>query len=173
MKLLLDMDGVTADFMGHIYETVRAETGRQYCHADTVDYWFNDNPDRNLMLDIMNREGTYRHLGVITGAREAVTRLREDYDVVVCSAPPKTSKTAEVEKREWLAEHFDADFAENAIITRDKHLVLGRLMIEDNPDIARDAPWQAIMFNQPWNQGVNDLPRMNGWGDLGVIYENF
>lgn len=158
-----------ADFMGHIYETVRAETGRKYCHADTVDYWFNDCPDRSLFLDIMNREGTYRHLGLISGAREAITRLREQYDVVVCSAPPKTSKTAEDEKREWLAEHFDSEFAEQAIITHDKHLVMGRVLIEDNPDIARDANWQPIIFSQAWNQAVTDLPRMQGWFDLGPV----
>lgn len=171
--LLVDADGVMADFMGHLFETVKAETGRSYCHADITDYWFDGMQDRSLFLDIMNREGTYRHLGVISGAREAITRLRESYDVVVCSAPPKTSKTAEDEKREWLAEHFDTDFAEQAIITRDKHLVMGRLIIEDNPFIDRDANWQAIMFHQPWNRDVTDLPRMYGWGDIGVIHENF
>ncbi len=171
MRLLVDMDGCMAEFMGHIYSTVKAETGRQYCHADTVDYWFNDSPDRALFLDIMNREGTYRHLGVISGAREAITRLRESYDVVVCSAPPKTSKTAEDEKREWLAEHFDTDFAEQAIITRDKHLVIGRVLIEDNPHIDRDANWRPVMFDQAWNREVTDLPRMYGWHDLAPVME--
>jgi 5'(3')-deoxyribonucleotidase len=124
-------------------------------------------------MDIMNREGLYRHLGVITGAREAVTRLRERYDVVVLSSPPTGSKTAEDEKREWLAEHFDTDFAEEAIITRQKHLIIGRLLIEDNPDIARDASWQPIVFHQPYNRHVTDLPRMYGWGDLSVVEEEY
>lgn len=171
MRALIDMDGTICDFMGHVYETVEAETGRRYCHADTVDYWFNDCPDRDLFLSIMNREGTYRHLDVITGAVKAVNRLRESYDVVVCSAPPKASKTAEDEKREWLAEHFDADFAEQAIITRDKHLVIGRILIEDNPDIDRNANWRPVMFDQAWNRGVTDLPRMYGWHDLSVVEE--
>lgn len=169
MKLLLDMDGVMADFMGHIYETVRIETGRSYCHADTKDYWFNDCPDKALFLDIMNREGTYRHLGVISGAREAINRLRGLYDVQVVTAPPKTSKTAEDEKREWLAEHFDSDFAEEAIVTRDKHLVIGRILLEDNPFIDRNANWRPVMFDQAWNREATDLPRMYGWHDLSVL----
>lgn len=170
-RLLLDMDGCVADFMGHVFETVKAETGKQYCHADTTDYWFKNLEHKDLILDIINREGTYRHLGLISGAREAITRLRESYDVVVCSAPPMHSKTAEDEKREWLAEHFDTDFAEQAIITGDKHLVIGRVLIEDNPHIARDAGWQPVMFDQAWNREVTDLPRMYGWHDLSVVEE--
>lgn len=168
-RLYVDMDGVLADFMGEVYRQVEAETGRRYCHADTVDYWFNDCPDKDLFLDIMNREGTYRHLGLITGAREAITRLREYYDVRVLSAPPKASKTAEDEKREWLAEHFDTEFAEQAIIDRNKSLYIGKVLIEDNPHIDRDANWRPVIFTQPWNTGVTDLPRMDGWGDIQVV----
>lgn len=170
-RLLVDQDGVLADFMGHVYKTVEAETGRKYCHADTQDYWFKDCPDKDLFMDIINRQGTYSDLDVITGAVEAIKRLREYYDVVVVTAPPRGSKTAEDEKRQWLARHFDKDFAEEAIVTRDKHLVHGRLMIEDNPDIDRDADWRPLMFDQPWNR-KSDLPRMYGWGDLSVVYRN-
>ena len=83
-RLNLDMDGVIADFMGHVYDVVKEETGDQLIHADTVDYWFNDTPHKDLILDIMHREGTYRHLDVITGAVGAINRLREQYDVVIC-----------------------------------------------------------------------------------------
>jgi 5'(3')-deoxyribonucleotidase len=164
--LLIDSDGVMADFMGHVYNTIEEEVGVSYCHADTRDYWFGDTIHKSLILDIMNREGTYRHLDVITGAVRAVNRLRERYDVRVCSAPPKSSKTAETEKREWLAEHFDMEFAESAIITRDKHLVEARVIVEDNPHI--DVPYRVVMFDQPWNQ-THDGPRMYGWGDIRQI----
>lgn len=169
--LLIDQDGVLADFMGHVYNTVEQETGARYCHADTTDYWFGNIPHKDLFTEIINREGTYRHLDVITGAVRAVNRLRERYDVRVCSAPPKHSKTAEDEKREWLAEHFDMDFAESAIFTRDKHLIRGKLLIEDNPDIQRNADWRPVIFDQPWNRGVNDLPVMYGWGDIKLVEE--
>lgn len=170
-RLLIDQDGVLADFMGHVYNVVEQETGAKYCHADTTDYWFGNIVHKKLFTEIIDREGTYRHLDVITGAVRAVNRLRERYDVRVCSAPPKHSKTAEDEKREWLAEHFDQDFAEQAIITRDKHLVIGRLLVEDNPMIDRNANWQPIMFDQPWNRHVVDLDVMYGWGDIHVVTE--
>lgn len=170
MRLLVDQDGVMADFMGRVFDITEQETGRRYCHADITDYWFDGCPDKDLFMDIMNREGLYRDLDVITGSVQAINRLREQYDVVVCSAPPKGSKTAEDEKREWLARHFDNDFAEAAIITRNKHLVMGSVLIEDNPHIRRDAAWTPVMLDQPWNSQAKHLYRMRNWGDTGIIY---
>ena len=168
--ILIDCDGVLADFMGRVYQITEQETGHSYCHADTKDYWFNDSPDKDLFLDIMNRPGIYADLDVITGAVRAVNRLRERFDVQICSAPPKLSTTAEDEKREWLAKHFDKDFAESALITRDKHLAIGRILIEDNPDVVGvRARWRPVIFDQPWNQNAR-APRMFGWGDLSVVY---
>lgn len=162
-RLLLDVDGTIADFMGSVYRTIEAETGDKLIHADTVDYWFGDTEHKPLILDIMHREGTYRHLDVITGAVGAVNRLREQYDVVVCTQPAQ-SKTCETEKREWLAEHFDKDFSESAIVTRDKSKVLGKAIIEDNPYI--DVPYEVIMFDQAWNRNRIGKYRMFGWHDL-------
>jgi 5'(3')-deoxyribonucleotidase len=165
-RLLLDMDGVTADFMGHVYNVVEQETGDKLCHADTVDYWFGDTEHKPLILDIMHRPGTFRNLDVITGAVRAVNRLREQYDVVVCTQPT-TSTTCETEKREWLAEHFDADFAESAIVTRDKSKVLGKAIIEDNPNI--DGQFIPIMFDQAWNRNRISKYRIFGWHDTKLI----
>lgn len=164
-RLLLDMDGVVADFMGHVYGVVEQETGDKLCHSDTVDYWFNDTVHRPLILDIIHREGTYRHLDVITGAVRAVNRLREQYDVVVCTQPSK-SPFCEDEKRAWLADHFDADFAEAAIVTRDKSSVNGKIIIEDNPDVV--GGFIPVMFDQAWNRSSPHL-RMYGWHDLGIV----
>jgi 5'-nucleotidase len=164
--LLVDMDGCMADFMGYCYKQIEAETGDKLIHADTVDYWFADTEHKPLILDIMHREGTYRHLDVITGAVQAVNRLREQYDVVVCTQPAQ-SKTCETEKREWLAEHFDKDFAEQAIVTRDKSKVLGKLIIEDNPHI--EVPYEVVMFDQAWNRNAIFKHRMFGWHDLRPI----
>lgn len=170
-RLLIDQDGVLADSMGSVTRTVKQELGVELCHYDVQDYWFKDmvvQPE--YLLEVMKRPRFFRELDVITGAREAINRLREQYDVVVCTAPLKGSYDAETEKREWLAEHFDTELAETAIVTEDKARVLGRVLLEDNPHIDRFAGWQPVMFHQPWNTQVTDLPRMFGWGDLNALY---
>ena len=176
-SILLDQDGVLADTMGTVLDVVQYETGVSLCHADIKDYWFKGlEVEPRFFLDALKCVGLYRNLGVMTGAVRAVNRLRETYhdNIFVVTAPMKgCEETCEVEKREWLAEHFDVDFAERAIVTQDKTEVLGRVLVEDNPDIPRTANWQPILFDQPWNRHVPDLPVMRNWGDLTVIEANY
>ena len=169
-RLLCDVDGTTADFMGEVYRQAELETGVKYCHADTVDYWFKDCKHASLFKEIIHRAGVFADLEPITGAVRGINRLRESYDVVFCTSPPEGSTTAENEKREWIARHFDLSMANEAIVVLDKSKVLGKVLIDDNPDMSQEASWSLIMFDQPWNRQV-DLPRMSGWGDLGVAVE--
>ena len=169
-RLLLDMDGVMCDTMGAVFNEVRTNHGIDIVHADITDYWFKDSPASvDCFMDALRTKGIYRNLDVITGAVGAVNRLREQFDVVVCTAPMKGAEFCEDEKREWLAEHFDQDFAERAIVTADKSKVIGRLLIEDNPHV--ESPAQVIMFDQAYNRDRTDVPRMYGWHDLKVIQE--
>jgi 5'(3')-deoxyribonucleotidase len=170
--LLLDQDGVMADTMGGIFRLLDNDYPG-LCHADIKDYWFKDmHVPQGAFIEALRTPGLYRGLDVITGAIRAVNKLRERYDVRVVTAPMSgCEESCEAEKREWLAEHFDNDFAEQAIVTSDKTKILGRLILEDNPDISRHASWQPIMFDQPWNQHVADLPVMKNWGNLSVIHQ--
>lgn len=171
-RLLIDQDGVMADTMGSVFKTILSETGIQLCHADTTDYWFTGmEVEPDYILDIMRRPSFFLGLDVITGAKQAINRLRRDYEVVVCTAPLKGSHNPEQEKRLWLAKHFDQELADSAIVTMDKSSVEGRVLVEDNPHIDRNAQWIPILFDQPWNRHVEDLPVMYGWGDLHMIKE--
>lgn len=170
--ILIDQDGVLADTMGAVMDSIHRATGHQLCHADIKDYWFkNMTVEPRLFVDALREEGLYSSLDVITGAVQGVNRLRERYDdnvVVVTSPMSGVEDSCEAEKRSWLAHHFDREFADRAIVTSDKTKILGRLLIEDNPDTPQNANWELIIFNQPWNRHVL-LPRMYGWGDLHVV----
>lgn len=167
--LLIDMDGVMADTMGGVLDYVEENFGHSLAHEDIIDYWFAGLPRDDMMLALSSK-GFYRNLDVITGAIRGVRRLREEYNgnVYVCSAPMNgVEKCCETEKRDWLAEHFDEDFAKQAIITKNKAAVPGRVIIEDNPQIA-GGTWQPVMFDQPYNR-MASYPRMYGWHDLQIV----
>lgn len=169
--LLVDMDGVICDTMGSALDIASSESGIQLCHADIRDYWFKGMPiEPGVIVEILRRPGFYATLDVITGAVRRVNRLREKYDVRVCSTPMSgVEASCEADKRQWLEEVFDNEFAVSAIISKDKSGVDGKVMIEDNPDIDRNAIWTPVMFSQPWNMHVTDLERMYGWGALDVV----
>ena len=162
-RLLIDMDGVLADAVGRAFQM----TDTRLSHADATDYWFS-NLDAGSILNSMRFQGFFRSLDVITGAIQGVNRLREQYDVAVCTAPmPGYQGNAEAEKRQWLERHFDREFAESAIVTPDKHLHPAKAIIEDNPEV--NHPGQIIMFHQRWNRNTRHYPRMFNWGDLDVV----
>ncbi|USN96097.1 MAG: hypothetical protein H6797_03395 [Candidatus Nomurabacteria bacterium] len=167
-SLLIDMDGVIADTMGGLFDYMEHHHGHSMAHEDVVDYWFSGLP-REKILNAMRSKGFFRDLDVITGAVRSINRLRDEYNgnVYVCSAPMEGSIGCETDKRDWLAEHFDDDFAREAIITTDKSKALGRVIIEDNPHISGGI-WQPVMFDQPYNRSVTH-PRMYGWHDLWVV----
>lgn len=167
-RLLLDMDGVICDTMGSAFSIVNQEQGTNIIHADCKDYWFNGlQVQPYVILEVLRRDGFYRDLDVVTGAVGAVNRLREQYDVVVCSQPMSGAVNCEAEKREWLAEHFDKDFAESALIIKDKSKVEGKAIIEDNPFVEGD--FEVVMFDQAWNRNRISKYRMFGWHDLRQV----
>lgn len=169
-SLLIDMDGVMADTMGGMFDYVEKHYGHSLAHEDVIDYWFSSMPEKkDDIMAAMRSEGFYRNLDVITGAVRGIRRLREEFNgnVYVCSAPMAGLDSCETEKRDWLAEHFDDEFARNAIITPDKTLVPGRVIVEDNPNISGGV-WRPVMFDQPYNR-MTAFPRMYGWSDLKVV----
>ena len=162
-RLLIDMDGVLADAVGRAFQM----TDTRLAHADAQDYWFGG-LDSQMILSSMCFQGFFRSLDVITGAIQGVNRLRDNYDVAICTAPmPGYQGNAEMEKRQWLERHFDRTFAEQAFVTADKKSVPAKAIIEDNPSV--EHPGQIIMFHQRWNRDATQYPRMYNWGDLDVV----
>ena len=167
-SLLIDMDGVMADTMGGMFDYVEEHFGHSLAHEDIVDYMFTGLPQADIFVALRSK-GFYRHLDVMTGSVRAIKRLREEYNgnVYVCSAPMKGAEFSETEKRDWLAEHYDEEFAKQAIITASKTDVPGKVLVEDNPSIAGGI-WRPVMYDQFYNRGAQ-YPRMYGWHDLQVI----
>ncbi len=174
--LVLDMDGVITDTIGRVCDIAHDEDGLYICHADVEDYWFKGMiQPPSYLLDIMRREGFYLDLLPITGAMRAIRRLRHELNdnVVICTAPLNNAPTCEEEKRDWIARHFDQDFADRTMVVKDKDHVQGKVLVEDNPHVD-DKPheWEhLVLFTQRWNRHRTDVPHMNGWGDIDTITE--
>ena len=48
----------------------------------------------------------YRNLDLIPGARDALIRLNDDFDIFIATTPPWTRPEVWMHKREWIEEHF-------------------------------------------------------------------
>ena len=157
--VLVDMDGVVADFDAHLFavtsgtidwtpEALNRE--RRFC----TDYV--NNRDKKVVRKVVESNGFFRYLPLVPGAQEGVERLSAfGLDVWFCSKPLEASPTCASEKFAWIAEFFP-DYVGKLILAPNKGMVRGGVLIDDCVKEAERAmaEWWDITFPYPHNEGV-------------------
>ena len=175
MIILLDMDGVLADFeQGFVRGWTARFPGqppldpRDRRHFSIRD----DYPTHQgaMVQAVYHAEGFFRDLAPMPGALDAARALVGlGHDVRICTSPLRHYRHCVPEKYEWIDAHLGPEFVNRMIVTRDKTLVRGDVLVDDNPDItgAQVPAWQHVVFDQPYNQQVAG-PRMTWatWRDV-------
>ena len=109
----IDMDGVLCDFEGAITR------------------------DNEVYPDIaypQSLEGFYRGLEPIKGAVQAMGALlkAECIEPYILTAPSVYNPLSYTEKRLWVEDHLDFEWVERLIISPDKSLLIGDILIDDH-----------------------------------------
>jgi 5'-nucleotidase len=91
--------------------------------------------------------------GAIQGAREM---LASGHDVRICTSPLNDYRHCVAEKYQWVDEHLGSDWVSRLILTKDKTIVRGEVLVDDNPTIvgAMVPSWIHVLFEQPYNAGA-------------------
>jgi 5'(3')-deoxyribonucleotidase len=103
--IFIDMDGVIANF-------AKAAKEGGWDHR----------PDKHV---------NYRNLEVMPGAKDALIRLNQDFDIFIASTPPWDRPDMWGAKREWIAEHFPY-LKRKLILTHRKDLLIGDILVDDS-----------------------------------------
>lgn len=175
--VLIDQDGVLADFDAAIDLALTdlgcdpAELQRSTWHtSDDIRSCFGHDVARNI-VDRVHTNGFFRNLPVVNGAQKAVLAMIEaGFDVFVCTAPHLRNEGCASEKLLWIAELFPA-LTNKVVITRDKTLVRGNILIDDKPDIVgvMTPCWEHVMFATPGNNHARKglvLQHWDSWHDV-------
>lgn len=178
MLILIDQDGVLADFdrgfynawqaSGHTYPAIKPQHRRNFYVKD--DYPKDIQADA---VDIITAKGFFRDLPAITGAVESLNQLLTlGHDVRICTSPLNIYKNCVQEKYEWVEQHLGLDFIARMIVTKDKTVVHGDVLIDDKPIVtgSRIPAWQHIVYDQPYNRHV-DTRRMT-WANWQSVLLN-
>ncbi len=112
--LYLDMDGVLVDFVSGI---------RKYDPEALLPY--KDHPDE--------APGIFSLMDPIPGAKEAVERLSEDFDIYILSTAPWMNPSAWTDKVVWVKEHYGDLLKKRIIISHRKDLLRGDFLVDDRP----------------------------------------
>lgn len=185
--ILVDQDGPLADFDAHFH---RLCTTRGYpmhggaVHADARC------PEHRFATDCLtgnhgklarlhvNESRWFLDLPVVDGAVEGLNALADHPDVAevwICTKPLEANPHCQSDKANWIRTHFGEEWLRRLIITPDKSMVQGDLLLDDAPKPAwfARAAWTPVLFPMSWNQpgspfivhgGLDDVPRWQ-WGD--------
>jgi hypothetical protein len=156
--LLVDCDGVVADFVGATIKIANANgfnLSNDDIKHDTrqYPYWDACGLDR-IVKDV----GFCESIPVIDGAQEFIERIRgAGINVVFVTSPMKDSKHWHWERQQWLEKHFGVKRT-NLIYATEKRYVNGFCFLDDH--VGNILDWQeynknkAILIKQPWNEDV-------------------
>ncbi len=171
--VLLDMDGVIADFIGGACKAHGKES--PYLHEANLGKWDIDkiwgmSPEE--FWEPLNSVEFWRCLDKTDEADYIVSALVGIYSVAgvaICTRPPDSFYGGAVDgKRQWIARHYP-DLLDNMIFCVDKSLCAGReiLLVDDNDMNVRrfeDNGGNSFLVPRPWNSSwglssSNDIKR--------------
>ena len=172
MIILVDMDGTIADFNGGIEAIWEREFlpsfGHKFRAGDLIQFEIVEAFPKELqeiVRGIYLRKGFYENLLPLPGAMQALNQIRATgIEVFICTSPVTFYEHCVVEKYRWVEKYLGREFVKRIVLTKDKTLVHGDILIDDKPEIkgVMKPSWRHVLFDAPYNRTI-DKPRVILW----------
>lgn len=170
MRVLLDCDGVLADFVGGWLSLINADRGTSHTLADVTDWDIcasigipegERGATKRLLAEFPGFAG---QLEVIPGALDGVRRLQQIAEVYIVTSSWDSHPTWEYDRKAWLKRHFEIS-SDKIIFAHDKHVCVGDALIDDRTDTL--AAWMTHHNGVPiqWQTPHN---RKDGWAGFST-----
>ena len=172
------MDGVLADFEGRFLEIWRTRfPDRPFIplHERRTFSLKDDYPAEHVedVRDIWYSHGFFRSLAPIPGGRGALEEMAASgHEVFLCTSPLLRWENCVPEKFAWVADHLGEGWTRRMVVTRDKTIVSGDILVDDKPAIEGVSlpTWEHVVFDQPYNRGKPGR-RLASWRDWRSVLE--
>lgn len=135
-RVLVDCDGVLADFIGGFLRLVNDHFGTSHVPSDITGFditeslgWSFDRGMEAYRL-ISDCAEFARNLDVLSGSVDGMRRLRGIADVYIVTSPWWSHPTWMRDRNDWLHRHFEIK-ANKVVHTAAKHICTGDVLVDD------------------------------------------
>jgi len=169
--ILIDMDGPLADFDG----TFLKEWKRRYPEEPHIplrnrrEFYPRDDYPKRLRSKVESIYLDQKFYPKIPPVEEGLAAIREMVDlgisVFICTTPLSIYAYCVLEKYQWVEKYLGYGFTKKLILTRDKTLVRGDMLIDDKPEITgiQKPVWEHIIYDFPYNRHITGNRRIVRW----------
>ena len=171
--VLLDVDGVLADFVGPYLDAVHDLTKIKHQREDVKTWRISESlgltDEIKAAVDVkVKSAGFCAGLPVITGAKEGVKALENIADVYIATSPWRGPNWSH-ERVEWLEKHFGID-QDRVMQGKAKFLLDGDVLIDDKAaTVGRwvsKHPGFGLLWSTPHNLKDSAGLRVHGWAEV-------
>src|SRR5258706_8672221 len=153
MRILIDMDDVTADAVARFLEWYERDFGIRYTRQQLHGTKLSEivPPEhKQTVLRYPHQKGFFKDLPVIQDSKEVIEALNNIYEVFVVSAAMEF-KYSLYDKFEWLDQHFPFIPWKRRVFCGDKTIVKGDVLIDDHDFNLFVFTGRPIVFFSPPN----------------------
>jgi len=182
LRILVDMDNTIVDYSTPMADALQKEHP-DFPHPITVDSWSRQIEEHSHLKKaqerIQSQPRFFLDFKEIPGALKALQEMEDEgHSVFIVSSPSVNNPTCHSDKSAWLWRHLGEKWARRLVLTKDKTIVVGDVLIDDRMDIRGDEKqpsWKHIVFAQPYNkrlEGVDQRIFLHKWSDWKFSVEN-
>lgn len=177
MRVLIDMDDVLELLSEHWVEVLNERFGtsctREDMHQWDVEKTFTGH-SREEVYSPLSEPGFWKGVKPMPGAVEAVQQLlSEGIEVYVVTT--SYYKMLEEKMEDVLFKYFPCLKWGNVVVTSNKSLINGDILIDDGIHNLRSGAFIKVLFDAPWNREfdaeANGMIRVHNWDEaMDVIH---
>ena len=175
-RLLLDVDGILADFVSATVKIMNSMTGMSLIPDDIINWEvtsiLEDHQTRELCKAEFNKAGFCSTLEVYDGAQEAVKILQDKTELFFVTSPMLSNPTWMPDRVEWLERHFGIDH-KHVVFANKKYIISGDFMVDDSPKNINDWLFYnpdscGLLWDRPYNRtpDADKLIRVSKWDEI-------
>jgi|TARA_Y100000294_G_C8398794_1_gene273926 5'-nucleotidase len=175
MIILVDMDDVIVEFEKKIIELIiksNPEKKELFKREKEKFKLSEEYPElKKIINDIKEKKGFMKSLEPVEGSIEALKEIKgKGHKVIICTSPLSKYEHSVKEKYDWIGKNLGYEWTKKIILTKDKTLIKGDILIDDKPNISglKNPEWEHVLFDKSYNKHVKNKRRLTwkNWKEI-------